>query len=55
MINIGLATYSDAWWTLIGLGSAAFVVIVVLLLMRWEAHHATTLWDKRNKKNGKAL
>lgn len=49
MINIESITWhSDAWWTLIGLGCAALIVILVLLFMKWESKRATNKWEKRN-------
>jgi hypothetical protein len=45
-----ITIYSDAWWTLVGVSAVALGVIVVLLLMKWESHRATTIWEKRSKK-----
>jgi hypothetical protein len=45
-----ITIYSDAWWTLIGVGVAALVVVAALLFMRWESKHATRYYEKRTKK-----
>jgi len=50
-----LNQFTDFQLTLMGLGAVALGVILVWLFTKWEAHRATTIWDKRNKKNGKAL
>jgi hypothetical protein len=40
----------SALGTLIGVGCVALVVVLALLFMKWESHHATTIWNKRIKK-----
>lgn len=45
-----LQQFTEFQLTLMGLGVVALGVILVFLLMKWEAHRATTMWEKRNKK-----
>jgi len=47
--------FTDFQLTLIGLGAVALLIIAIRLFMRWEARHATTMYQKINKKNGTTL
>jgi len=50
-----LSQFTEFQLTLMGLGAVALGIIIILLLMKWEAHRATTMYEKRIKKNGKTL
>jgi hypothetical protein len=49
-----LSQFTDFQLTLMGMGTVALIVIGVLLFMKWESHHATTIWNKRIKKTRKS-
>lgn len=46
---MGTLIFTEFQLTLIGLGAVALGVIIILLLMKWEAHHATTKYPKKYK------
>lgn len=39
---------TDFHITLIGLGVIAFVVVLIIILKKWEEKRATSFWEKRN-------
>lgn len=52
---MGTLLLTDFQYMLIGIGAVAFIVVVAVLFQRWEGKKATTAYQKRLKKNGKAL
>ena len=47
---MGTFIFTDFQLTLIGLGAVALGVVLIFLFMKWEAHRATTMYEKRMKK-----